>query len=47
MVVIRQWFFERFRFFFVLGLLGAVYKITEACACTAQMYGINLPFLNF
>lgn len=44
MILLRQWFLERFKFFFALGLVGGLYKITETCACTAQMYGINVPF---
>lgn len=46
MVAVRQWFFERFKVFFGAGLLVALYKITETCACTAAMYGIDLPFIS-
>ncbi|MBU6235051.1 MAG: hypothetical protein KGQ41_04335 [Alphaproteobacteria bacterium] len=45
MIALQQWLFERFKLFFCLGLLVGIYKITETCACTAQMYGINIPFI--
>ncbi len=44
MYAIRQWILEHFRSLFVVAILAGVYKITEACACTAAMYGITLPF---
>lgn len=46
MIVLKQWMLERFKVFFGFGVLVAIYKITETCAGTAAMYGINLPFIS-
>lgn len=46
MYVLRQKILENFRLLFAAGIIAGVYKITEACACTAAMYGIDIPFIG-
>ncbi len=47
MIVLRLWIFEHFKLFFSLAMLASVYKICQTCACTAAMYGVNVPFSEF
>lgn len=46
MYALRQLILENFRFLFGVGFVVGLYKITETCACTAEMYGINVPFFG-